>query len=51
MFTLIVDVLTVIIPLDCILPVQKRRHWLILVSIRVSVTKFDVYDGSSLSIP
>ena len=42
-------VLTVIVFLDSLL-IQERCHWLILVVIRVSVTKFDANYGSSLSI-
>ena len=51
MFPLIVVVLTVLISLDIFPPIQERRHWLILVGIRVSVTKCDFNDGVSLSIP
>ena len=44
-------VLTELIFLD-ILPLrQERYHWLILVRIRVSVTKIDVNDCVELKIP
>ena len=51
MFPLIVAVLTVLIFLDSFQPIQDCLHWLIFVGIRVSVNRFDVNDGTSLSIP
>ena len=44
-------VLTVLILLGFIPPIQKRLHWLKSVGICVSLTDFDVNDGFSLSIP
>ena len=51
MIQLIVSVLTVLVLLDCFPPSQERRHWLIFLGIRISISKFDINDGFSLSIP
>ena len=40
-----VTVLVVLVFLDPFPPVQERCHWVVLVCIRVSVTKIDVNDG------
>ena len=44
-------VLTVLVLVDLFPPGQERCHWLLLVRIRVSVTRFDVNDGVNLMIP
>ena len=51
MFTLIVSVLTMLILIDFIPYIQERCHWIKYVGVHVSVTKFDVNDGISMSIP
>ena len=51
MFPLVVTVLTVLVFLDLSLPGQERCHWMVLVRIRLSVTKLDVNDGVDLNIP
>ena len=48
---LIVEVLTVIILLDCLPPIHKHLRRLVFVGIRIIVSKFDVNDGLGLSIP
>ena len=50
-FLLIVTVITVLIFLDSFPPIYERRHWLILVGIRVRIAKFHVNDGVRLLIP
>ena len=50
-FPLIVAVLTVIIIIDFLPPIQERRHLLKSVGIRISVAKFEINDGVSLSVP
>ena len=51
MFPLIVAVLNVITFIDFFPPSQERRHWLIFLGIRVSVSEFDVNNGFSLLTP
>ena len=51
MFTMTVTVLTVLVFIDSFPPIQELFHRLILVVIRVSFAKFDLNNGSSLSIP
>ena len=50
-FPFIVSVLTMLILLDYLQPIQELRHWLKFLGIRISVTNFDVNDGFSLLIP
>ena len=51
MFLLLVAVLTVLILILLLPTIQELIHWLMLVGIRVSVSKFDVDDGVSLAFP
>ena len=51
MFPLVVTVLIVLVFLVSFPLSQDRCHWLIIVGICISVTKFDVNDGLNLSIP
>ena len=51
MFPLVVTVITVLVFLDHLPPVQERCHWFVLVRIRISVAKFYVNDGINLKIP
>ena len=51
MFLLIVAVITVLMLLDFLPLIQERCHWIKSVGVRVSVAKFDVYDGVILSVP
>ena len=47
----IVTVLNLLILIDFLPTIQECSHWLILLEIRVSVTKSDVNNGFSLLIP
>ena len=51
MFPLFVTVLTVLVFLDLLPPDQERFHWLVLVRIRVGVTKIDFSYCIDLTIP
>ena len=51
MFLLFVKFLTLLVFLDLFPPGKERCHWLILVRIRVRISKFDVNDGNELTIP
>ena len=51
MFPLIVAVLTVLTLLFLFPTSQELIHWLVLVRIRVSISKSDVDDGVSLAFP
>ena len=50
MFLLVVIVLTVLVFLDILPPDKERCHCVVLVRIRVSITKLDVNDGVNLTI-
>ena len=48
---MVVAVLKLLVFIDIFPLIQELCHWLILVGIRISVTKFFVNDGLSLLIP
>ena len=50
MFPFLVEVLTVLILLYFLPPIQEHCHWLKLVGIRISVVKVDVDYGMSMSV-
>ena len=43
-------VLTMLILIDFLPPIQERRHWFKYVGIRVIIAKFDANDGFSLLV-
>ena len=51
MFHMIVEVLNVLIIVNFIPLIQKRCHLLEYIGVTVSIAKFDVDDGISLSVP
>ena len=51
MFPLLVEMITVLILLDFIPPIQELCHWLKYLGFCISVAKFDVDDGVSQSAP
>ena len=51
MFPLIVEVITVLIHIDFLPPIQECHHWFKPVGIRVSSAKFDVDYEFCISVP